>query len=143
MTQKLFADCLGISPATLSSIFTGRTLPTLTIVDAIKKRFPTISTDWIMFGKEPMYTDGQSGDITSQSAQASPSKEPILSFDNNATATQQAASQQSDTSNVRSINPRYEESNDTVKIFDKPQRKIVEIRIFYDDQTWETFIPKK
>ena len=30
-----------------------------------------------------------------------------------------------------------------VKYVDKPQRKITEIRIFYDDQTWETFVPKK
>ena len=25
----------------------------------------------------------------------------------------------------------------------KTQRNITEIRIFYDDQTWETFVPKK
>ena len=30
-----------------------------------------------------------------------------------------------------------------VKNIDKPQRKITEIRIFFDDQTWETFLPKK
>ncbi len=30
-----------------------------------------------------------------------------------------------------------------VKYMDKQQRKITEIRIFYDDQTWETFVPKK
>jgi len=30
-----------------------------------------------------------------------------------------------------------------VKYLDKPQRNITEIRIFFDDQTWETFVPKK
>ena len=30
-----------------------------------------------------------------------------------------------------------------VKTIDKPQRRITEIRVFYDDQTWETFIPQK
>ena len=30
-----------------------------------------------------------------------------------------------------------------VKKCDKPQRRISEIRIFYDDQTWETFVPKE
>ena len=34
-------------------------------------------------------------------------------------------------------------ANAAVKYVDKPQRKITEIRIFYDDQTWETFVPKK
>ena len=46
-TQQDFADQLKIAPATLSSIFTGRTRPTLAIVDAIKSRFPQISTDWL------------------------------------------------------------------------------------------------
>ncbi|WP_278795841.1 helix-turn-helix domain-containing protein, partial [Leyella stercorea] len=53
-TQQDFADQLKIAPATLSSIFTGRTRPTLAIVDAIKSRFPQISTDWLMFGKGDM-----------------------------------------------------------------------------------------
>ena len=26
---------------------------------------------------------------------------------------------------------------------DKPQRRVKEIRVFYDDQTWETFVPSK
>jgi hypothetical protein len=30
-----------------------------------------------------------------------------------------------------------------VKTIDKPQRRITEIRVFYDDQTWETFVPQK
>ena len=29
------------------------------------------------------------------------------------------------------------------KIIDNHQRKIVEIRVFYDDKTWETFVPQK
>ena len=30
-----------------------------------------------------------------------------------------------------------------VKMQDKPQRRVLEIRVFYDDQTWETFVPAK
>ena len=32
---------------------------------------------------------------------------------------------------------------DEVKIADKPQRRVIEIRVFYDDQTWDTFVPAK
>ena len=43
-----------------------------------------------------------------------------------------------------SVNPTRKNIAQTeVKYIDKPQRKITEIRIFYDDQTWETFVPKK
>lgn len=37
MTQQDFADYIGISSASLSSIFTGRTKPTLNTVEAIKE----------------------------------------------------------------------------------------------------------
>ena len=30
-----------------------------------------------------------------------------------------------------------------VKNIDKQTRRITEIRVFYDDQTWESFVPKK
>ena len=33
--------------------------------------------------------------------------------------------------------------NADMKLFDRPKRQITEIRVFYDDQTWETFVPKK
>ena len=29
-----------------------------------------------------------------------------------------------------------------VKIHDKPYRRITEIRVFYDDRTFESFVPK-
>ncbi|MDY3674334.1 MAG: hypothetical protein SO049_05865, partial [Prevotella sp.] len=31
----------------------------------------------------------------------------------------------------------------TAKNIDKQPRRITEIRVFYDDQTWESFVPKK
>ena len=40
-------------------------------------------------------------------------------------------------------NSRLEPIRDEVKILDKPQRKVIEIRVFYDDQTWDTFVPMK
>ncbi len=51
MTQQTFAQSIGMSPASLSSIFNGRTKPTINIVEAIKNKIPKISTDWLMFGK--------------------------------------------------------------------------------------------
>src|SRR3712207_7207160 len=55
MNQQTFAQFIGMSSASLSSIFTGRTKPTLNIVEAIKNKIPDISTDWLMFGNGEMY----------------------------------------------------------------------------------------
>ena len=55
MTQQVFAQFIEMSPASLSSIFNGRTRPTLNILEAIKKKIPDINTDWLMFGSGSMY----------------------------------------------------------------------------------------
>ena len=56
MTQQVFADFLQQSPATLSSIFNGRTRPTLQVIDAIKTKIPDISIEWLLYGTGDMYT---------------------------------------------------------------------------------------
>ena len=71
MTQQVFADYIQQSPATLSSIFNGRTRPTLNIVEAIKKKIPNISTDWLMFGSGDMYLPDLPQDDTLQSGSRS------------------------------------------------------------------------
>jgi len=138
MTQQLFAEFLGIAPATLSSIFTGRTRPTLQVVEAIKNKLPTISTDWLMFGSGEMTVSQSASDSTTPPAESrNMSSEPLLTFDDTSRASQYG--------NVSQPAQQYpaKESVVVVKNIDKPQRRITEIRLFYDDQTWETFVPKK
>ena len=54
LSQQDFAARLGISAASLSSIFTGRTNPTNNHVSAIHRAFPEINVNWIMFGEGNM-----------------------------------------------------------------------------------------
>jgi transcriptional regulator with XRE-family HTH domain len=148
MTQQVFADFIGLAPATLSSIYNERTRPTLSVVEAIKKKIPNISIDWLMFGSGEMYMSppapvnslfpaedrGQNG---SQSMQ-----NPMLDFDQPLTPTPQQGVQTPYSFNsVKSTRPEI--IREEVKIVDKPQRRVKEIRVFYDDQTWETFVPEK
>lgn len=142
MTQQVFAEYIDISPAALSSIFTGRTRPTLATVEAIKTKMPTISTDWLMFGKEPMYLDDTA---EAKKDQAPAAEAPTLfSEPPHPAATRPAQPDQPTLQFASSPEPTPRQASyGQVKYFDKPQRHITEIRIFYDDQTWETFVPKK
>ena len=144
MTQQVFADYIQQSPATLSSIFNGRTRPTLNIVEAIKKKIPNISTDWLMFGSGDMYlpqNEGLNEEETTQNGTLQ-IQNPMLDFDAAPSPTLQNSVQQPQNSNsVRST--RLDLERQEVKTIDKPQRRITEIRVFYDDQTWETFVPQK
>lgn len=144
MTQQVFASFIGVSPGTLSSIFTGRTNPTLNIVESIKSKIPTISTDWLMFGHGQMYLDSTTSDNTPSTGSDNDNQQPSLDFgfsanDSSAPLFDSVAQQQRQ--GVKPTPNNYSPS--TVKIIDKPERRITEIRIFYDDQTWETFVPKK
>ena len=136
LTQQEFANTLELSPATLSSIFNGRTNPTLNIVDAIKKKFPAISTDWLMFGSGSMYGD-HSGDIAQGHDSAPDGGEQVIDFGD--------APQTAPTPSAVNRAPQQGQQPTAVamKNIYKAQRNITEIRIFYDDQTWETFVPKK
>jgi transcriptional regulator with XRE-family HTH domain len=148
MTQQLFADYIGQSPATLSSIFNGRTRPTLNIVEAIKKKIPNINTDWLMFGSGDMYLPQNTPDQDLFSeAEGTPGTHPIeqnlmLNFDDAPVqAPQNVVQQPQNYNSVRNTHPEI--VREEVKFVDKPQRKVIEIRVFYDDQTWDTFVPAK
>ncbi len=146
MSQQIFADFIGIAPATLSGIFTERTKPTLNTVEAIKKKLPYLSTDWLMFGKGPMYADSSSPDDvegSQQSLSATHSHvEPMLDFSQPLPPTPQATVRPSVVQNTTK-NGRIEMGFENMNNFDKSQRKVTEIRVFYDDQTWESFVPAK
>lgn len=65
-----------------------------------------------------------------------------FSFDTNDSPSPSAA-RQAAYGGQRRGQQRQEEFNDGAKKIDKPTRRITEIRVFYDDQTWESFVPKK
>ena len=151
MTQQVFADFIGLAPATLSSIYNERTRPTLSVVEAIKKKIPNISTDWLMFGLGDMYVASSASPAPSESL--FPAEEggvnggqivqnPMLDFERPQSPTPQQGPQAPYSFNSVKSTPTNIERTE-VKIIDKPQRKVKEIRVFYDDQTWETFVPEK
>jgi len=137
LNQKDFAATTGISPATLSSIFNGRTSPTLNHAEALHRRFPKLNMSWLMFGEGDMYvkdtpaeSEAQDGALdaslsgersASSYASADFGGAPMLPFDH------------------AGGDPRTPVIREVVKYVDKPQRRITEIRIFFDDGTYETF----
>ena len=123
MSQKEFAATLCVAEGTLSGIFTGRTRPTNNIVNAIHECFPHISINWLMFGEGDMLLEGAS----SQDAGTTSEQTDLFVG---------AASPSSEVNSSPSPAPQIQE---VVKYIDKPQRKITEIRVFYDDGTFETF----
>lgn len=141
MTQQTFAQFIQMSPASLSSIFNGRTKPTLTIVEAIKNRIPSLSLEWLLSGTGPMYMDQASASDIPEHSEPTAPQDGIIDFDSQVDSPTLSLFEQPNKHSVN--NTPINQPKTAVKIIDKPQRKISEIRVFYDDKTWETFVPQK
>lgn len=162
MTQQDFAARIGISPASLSNIFTGRTNPTQKQVMAIHGAFPEINVSWLMFGEGEMILSSpmvdnraaQNNELqggvmpTSQTAiePAPMSSQGHSLFDAEPVLPQHVVSE----SPRPSYSPRREVHNayrpnaissQMAINIDKQARKIKEIRVFFDDGTYESFVP--
>ncbi|MBQ8051532.1 MAG: helix-turn-helix transcriptional regulator [Bacteroidaceae bacterium] len=140
LNQKEFSETTGISPATLSSIFNGRTSPTLNHAELLHKRFPKLNMSWLMFGEGEMFVsdeeprsasrDGVGQDAAGQFAAVGLEGEHLAGADDGSPAFSFP---------VAGGDPKMPVIREVVKYVDKPQRKITEIRIFFDDGTFQVF----
>lgn len=128
LTQKEFAAKLCVAEGTLSSIFNGRTKPTNNLVNAVHTFFPEVSINWLMFGEGDMYA---AAPLDLPSAESHDDAQPVLDFP------EQPKEQ------VMAVPPILEEIRDSVKNLNKPPRKPIEIRVFFDDGTFEIFCPRQ
>ena len=140
MTQQEFAMFLGLSPATLSSIYNGRTRPTLAIVEMIKEKIPEISTDWLLFGKGEMKFDGD-GDGDADGLSGAGSSDVSLEIGGGSLNGGGPSNVGGSTDGLIDFKPSKDGLIPEVRYIERPQRKIVEIKIYYDDSTYETFVP--
>lgn len=177
MSQKDFAEAIGIAPGALSNIYSNRTNATSNHVNGIHKAFPQININWLMFGEGDMYVAskesdssenaensqvgpnsnssqghaGDPGDLFSapndDSGGISPQRAGNFAYAPNIIGRERSASNRNygmGTSDSRSLRNMagMELYNDTKKC-DIIKPKIKEIRVFYDDGTYETFVPSK
>jgi transcriptional regulator with XRE-family HTH domain len=162
MTQQEFANATGISPAGLSNIFNGRTNPTYGHLSKIHESFPDVNISWLFFNEGEMFSpaapnsaDGEGktppagGGATGTPPSSTPAVEgSIVGYPEGLEYTLGAASTSEISRSGRAVSPTgdplpaRETIREIVKYTDKPQRKITEIRIFFDDGTYETFGPK-
>ena len=137
MTQVEFANFLGVSAPVLSNIFKGRNKPTLATVSAIKEKLPNISYVWLIDGVGEMYEVGNS-----QDSQAEKVEQPeILGI----ASTEEVSSPSGKTNatKVKKANLALSLDDEELKNADKVGSRITEIRVFFDDSHYESFVPIK
>lgn len=148
MTQGTFANYIGIAPATLCSILNERTKPTLNTVEAIRNKFPNINIDWLMFGNGTMFIGENTENSDSSTLQENIGGEQSLNFDTPHETPENIQNNAASHRMVQGSAPRnsptqVQPTRTDIIYKEKERRRITEIRVFYDDQTWESFVPKK
>lgn len=136
LTNAEFANRLNVSPSTISSVLTGRNNASLDVISKIHQVFH-INLEWLLYGKGDMRTDSTGNHAVHGM--------PDLFAENpeNAHTAADNSKYRKETAPKGSENALNMPMQQVVMPPAPPARKITEIRIFFDDNTYETFKPGK
>lgn len=126
MSQQDFAKAIGVAPGSLSSVYSGRTEPSTNFIKGIHAAFPDINTDWLVFGEGEM---NMSAEESPQNTLPFPEGESLVGGKASESPTPSPESQKV--------------PENAVKNFDIKQREVMEIRVFFSDGTYESYLPAK
>ena len=135
LAPSKFAETIGIQRSAMSHIISGRNNPSLDVFMKILETFPYINSDWLLFGKGEMQKE----------------KTEKISFSQPDLFTNTAVNRP-----IPQVDPEYRKENEVktplyspkeivreeIKYVEVPAKKITEIRIFFDNGTYETFKPE-
>ena len=135
ITPGNFADKIGVAPATISHIISGRNkYPSAEVMLRLHDTYPDVDLNWLLTG-EGMMVKGDPDSLFTGTLFPEKPINPVKSteIDENRKEIGQNSAQNDG-------NPIVKQE---IIYKEKPARKIAEIRIFFDDGTYETFTPAK
>lgn len=141
LTAGQFAEKIGTSPASLSHILKGRNNPSLELVMKIHKACDYINLNWLLYGEGEMEADI---DTFNHLGPESEETEDGLLTSESAVFPSEGMSRTEYRKENEVKAPLYipkEIVREEVKYIEKPTKKITEIRIFYDNGTYEILKP--
>ena len=140
MSAVQFAEKIEISPSSLSHILNGRNKPSLEVVMKIHKACTYVNLLWLLYGE---------GEMENQENAPVPEDSAISGMMMYGESPIFASNGTEDGENRKELQLKTpvfapkEIVREEVKYVEKPARKITEIRIFFDNGTYETFRPDK
>ena len=131
---RVFAETIGVQQSTLSHILNDRNKPS-------HQTYNYVNLEWLLYGRGEMLASAEESSLVSSNGDyqpslfdenpVNPSKETITLENRKEMALRTAE------------NAPKEIVKQEIRYIEKPARKITEIRIFFDDNTYETFRPEK
>lgn len=152
LTNSQFADKCGIPRPSLSQILTGRNKKISdVIVGQIHMAFPELSVLWLLFGEGDMLVPSASNMVTSEGSLDLFSDQPknagseseFIKYSNLGALNEGVNSASSRMNSGTEANLKTSELQREIEKMRKNPRKVVQITVYYDDSTFETFYPGK
>ena len=140
MSAVQFAEKIEISPSSLSHILNGRNKPSLEVVMKIHKACTYVNLLWLLYGEGEMENQ-ENAPVPEDSAISG-----MMMYGESPIFASNGAEDCENRKEMQLKTPVYapkEIVREEVKYVEKPARKITEIRIFFDNGTYETFRPDK
>jgi len=135
LTAGAFAESIGVSPATVTHILNGRNkYPSTEVLLRLHNRYPDVSLQWLLLG------EGESDSSSfSEYGELFKNDESVKNLGSGTGLPENRKE--------IALKEEQKEAKEPVRqeiIYrERPVRKITEIRIFFDDNTYETFSPSK
>lgn len=140
MSSVQFAEKIDISPSSLSHILNGRNKPSLEVVMKIHKACSYVNLLWLLYG------EGEMEQPENDSTLENPAISGVMMLGESPLFASNGPDDGENRKEMELRTPVYapkEIVREEVKYIEKPARKITEIRIFFDNGTYETFRPDK
>lgn len=135
MNLAEFAEAISVGRATITHIAQGRNNPSLEVIMKIINRFPDISIEWLLNGNGEMERSISTSDASAD----------LFSSPENGVFQEEGQGER-ENAKEKALTPADISTHTTVKevirYVEKPAKKIVEVRIFFDDNTFEVFKPE-
>jgi len=132
-----FAEEIGVQPSGISHILSGRNNPSLDFVTKMLHRYPSLSADWLLFGKGSMYK------YVSQPTLFDTSEPPAGDEEIAMTTTQQFIESEAGarTEDMSDRQDYHETGKPGTVNSDDRGREIERIIMFYTDKTFTEYRP--
>ncbi len=140
---RVFAETINVQQSTLSHILNGRNKPSLEVVMKVHQAYTYVDLEWLLYGKGEMLA--AIGNKMEESLSAKSEFQPSL-FDEKPVFATNVANTPENRKEIginTPINSPKEIVKQEIRYIERPARKITEIRIFFDDNTYEIFKGEK
>lgn len=166
LTYAQFADMCGIPRPSLSQLLTGRNKKISDVmVGQIHNMFPELSIVWLLFGEGPLLDPNKMKSANSNEETPREYADGFFSFENTEPADAKkivfSTDGKSEDENSKEtglnraseilhhveykaekLQGKIKELQSQIELMKKNPRKVVQITVYYDDNTFETFFPR-